>query len=77
MYQSSSKFDCLQEQDVERARVAPSTYPTQGGLEHVHHEALSSNLGSESIPPGTCGRKAATPLGSTSSSAPANGASEG
>ena len=31
--------------DVERAHVAPSTRPTQGSLERLHLEALSSNLG--------------------------------
>jgi hypothetical protein len=30
--------------------VAPSTYPTQGGLERLHHEALSSILGTGTWP---------------------------
>ena len=45
---AQASFDGFREQDVERAHVAPSMYPTQGGLERLHHEALSSILGTGS-----------------------------
>ena len=35
-------FGCLQKRNVESARVAPSTWQTQGGLECLHLEARHS-----------------------------------
>ena len=39
---SSRQPCCLRERNVERALVAPSTWPTLGGLECLHLEALHS-----------------------------------
>ena len=39
---SMYNFGCLRERNVERALVAPSTWPTQGGLECLHLKALHS-----------------------------------